>query len=103
MIRCLRTTRSARSRPVSVNSASFFLAALDQAVGTRRFSIRAGGRARDVQHLGDARGKGRRAGAVRHVLADREGEEVDGVSRVLVSPSEAGVRSMWLYCRQAYV
>ncbi len=53
------------------------LAALDQAFGLEPLQHLAGRGARDVEHLGDARGERRRAGAVRRVLADREGEEVD--------------------------
>ncbi len=39
MIRCLRTTRSARSRPASVRSASFFLPRSIRPSASSRFSI----------------------------------------------------------------
>ena len=53
------------------------LAALDQPFGLEALQHLAGRRARDVEHLGDARGERGRAGAARRVLADRKGEEVD--------------------------
>ncbi len=51
------------------------LAALDEALGLEALQHLARRRARDAEHLGDARGDGALAG--RAVLADREGEEVD--------------------------
>ena len=77
MIRCLRTTRSARSRPVSREDRLLVLAALDEAVGLEPLQHLARGGARDAEHLGHARGERRRARRLRPVLADREGEEVD--------------------------
>ena len=54
------------------------LAALDQALRLEPLEHLAGRGARDVQHLGDARGERRAPGAVRRVLPDRKGEEIDG-------------------------
>ena len=52
-------------------------AALDQAFGLEALQHLAGRRARDMQHLGHARGERGRSGALRRVLADREREEID--------------------------
>src|SRR5581483_9939998 len=49
--------------------------ALDQALRLEPLQHLPGGRARDAEHLRDARGERRRACALRRVLADREGEE----------------------------
>jgi hypothetical protein len=53
------------------------LAALDEALGLEPLKHLAGRRARDAEHLRDARGERRRPGALRGVLPDRKGEEVD--------------------------
>ena len=53
------------------------LAALDQPFRLEALEHLPGRRARDMEHLGDARRERGRAGTVRRVLADREGEEVD--------------------------
>ena len=74
------------------------LAALDQALGLEPLQHLAGRGARDVEHLGDARGEGRGAGAVRRVLADREGEEVDRLEVLVYRVAGAGT---WLYCPRA--
>src|SRR3954471_8921545 len=91
MIRCLRTTRPARALvdpvlgddPLAAAGAALReerflpLAALDQPVRFEPLQHLAGRRARDAEHLGDARRERWRAGAMRGVLPDREGEEVD--------------------------
>ena len=77
MIRCLRTTRSARSRPLSVRSASFFLPRSIRPSASSRFSI-SPAEARETWSISATReASGGRPGAVRRVLADRKGEEVD--------------------------
>ena len=53
------------------------LAALDEPLRLEPLQHLAGRRARDAEHLGDARGERRRALRLRPVLADREREEVD--------------------------
>ena len=53
------------------------LAALDETLGLEPLQHLAGRRARDAEHVGDARGDRRRAAGVGLVLADRKGEEVD--------------------------
>ena len=69
MIRCLRTARSARSRPVSVRIASLRSPALDEPLRLEPLQHLAGRGARDAEHLGDARGERRqrraRAGGTR--------------------------------------
>ena len=82
MMRCLRTTRSARSMPGGGEDRLLVLAALDQALGLEPLQHLAGRRARDAEHLGDPRGDRVRAGR-RAVLADREGEEVDRLEVVV--------------------
>jgi hypothetical protein len=52
-------------------------AALDQAFGLEPLQHLAGRGARDVKHLGYARGERGRAGALRRVFADRERKEID--------------------------
>ena len=54
MIRCLRTTRSARLRPVGGEERLLVLAALDQPLRLEPLQHLAGRRARDAEHLGDA-------------------------------------------------
>ena len=63
MIRCLRTTRSARARPVGGEHRLLVLAALDEPLGLEPLQHLAGRGARDAEHLGHARGERRRAGA----------------------------------------
>ena len=75
MIRCLRTTFSARSMPAGRQDRLLLLAALDEPLGLEPLEHLAGGGARDAEHLGDARRDRALAGGA--VLADREGEEVD--------------------------
>ena len=76
MMRCLRTTRFARSIPRRGEDRLLLVAALDEAVGLEPLQHLPGGRARDAEHLGHARGDRGRPGRG-PVLADREGEEVD--------------------------
>ena len=71
------------------------LAALDQPVALEPLQHLPGGGARDAEHLGDAGGERRRAGAVRRVFADREGEEVDRLEVLVYGMS----RHLGLYCR----
>ena len=73
------------------------LAALDEAFGLEPLQHLAGRRSRDTEHLGDARGERRRPGAVRGVLPDRKGEEVDRL-QVLVDGVTVG--HLRLYCRR---
>ena len=92
MIRCLRTTRSARSRPAVGEERLLALAALDQPLRLEPLQHLAGRRARDAEHLGDARRERRRPAGLRPVLADREGEEVDRLE-VLVDGMSLSHRS----------
>ena len=62
MIRCLRTTRSARSRPGLGQDRLLVLAALDEPFGLEPLQHLAGRRARDAEHLGDARRERRQVG-----------------------------------------
>ena len=55
MIRCLRTTRSARSLPGRREDRLLLLAALDEAVRLEPLQHLAGRGAGDAEHLGDAR------------------------------------------------
>ena len=90
MIRCFRTTRSARSTPVGVEDRLLLLTALDEAVHLEPLQHLTGRRARDTEHLRHARGDRGRARR-RPVLADREGEEVDRL-QVLVDRMALPVR-----------
>jgi hypothetical protein len=71
------------------------LPALDEAVGLEPLEHLAGRRARDAEHLGDTRGERGRPGAVRGVLTDRKGEEIDRLE-VLVDGVTVG--HLRLYC-----
>ena len=75
MMRCLRTFRALAAR--LCEERLLVLAAHDQPFRLEALEHLAGRRARDVEHLGDARRERGRAGAAWRVLADREGEEVD--------------------------
>ena len=89
MMRCLRTTRRARSAPSGVRIASLLLAALDEPLGLEPLQHLAGGGARDAEHLRHA-GRDRGRAGRGPVLADREREEVDRlevlVDRVALRP-----------------
>ena len=61
MMRCLRTTRSARLRPVAVRSASLRAPRSIRPVGLEPLQHLADRGARDAEHLRDARGERRRA------------------------------------------
>ena len=61
MIRCLRTTCSARSRPGRGQDRLLVLAALDEALRLEALQHLARRRARDAEHLGDARRERRAA------------------------------------------
>jgi hypothetical protein len=84
------------------------LAAFDQPFGFEPLEHLAGGRTRHAEHLGDAGGEGGGAARQRVVLADREGEEVDGLqvlvdgvsrhrlnSNAACPPYEAAVSLAW--------
>jgi hypothetical protein len=76
------------------------LAALDEAVGLEPLQHLAGGRARDPEHLGHARGDRGRVVRVGPVLADREREEVDRL-QVLVDavPGHQATLAVLDFCR----
>ena len=82
MIRCLRTTRSARARP-SPSAAPPSARRARSALRPRAASASRPPSARHAEHLRDPRGERRRPRAERPVLADRERQEVDGL-QVLV-------------------
>ena len=83
MMRCLRTTRSATSRPLRREDRLLVLAALDQAVGLEALQHLAGRGAGDAEHVGDADGERGGALRLRLVLADRERQEVDRLEIVV--------------------
>ena len=76
------------------------LAALDEPVRLEPLQHLAGGRARDAEHVGDARrDRGGRVG-VGPVLADRKGEEVDRL-QVLVDGVAGHAVPLWLVAHGA--
>ena len=83
MMRCLRTTRSATSRPLLGQDRLLVLAALDEALGLEALQHLAGGRAGDAEHVGDADGERGRALRLRLVLPDGERQEVDRLEVVV--------------------
>ena len=91
MIRCFRTTRSARSIPVSVRIASLCSPRSTSPSASSRRSISPADARETPEHLRDAGGDRRGAVRVGPVLADREGEEVDRLE-VLVDRMSLTVR-----------
>ncbi len=84
MIRCLRTTCSARSRPIAVRIASLCSPRSTSPSASSRFSI-SPAEARETPSISATRDgeRGRAGRSDRPVLADREGEEVDRLEVVV--------------------